>query len=41
MGDSPIHHLALARPAGKAAKSWQFFDHQGGRLPDDGTRLLE
>ncbi|WP_406193112.1 hypothetical protein OH807_02170 [Kitasatospora sp. NBC_01560] len=41
VGDSPIRRLALARPDGKHAKSWQFFDANGGKLPDDGTKILE
>ncbi|MER7755989.1 hypothetical protein [Kitasatospora sp. NPDC097643] len=40
VGDSPIRRIALAAPDGKKAKSWQFYDRNGAKLPNDGIELL-
>ncbi len=40
VGDSPTRHLVVARPGAMRAKSWQFFDTNGNKLPDAGAKYL-
>ncbi|MFF7991479.1 hypothetical protein ACFZDG_17005 [Kitasatospora xanthocidica] len=40
VGDSPTRHLVVARPGTMRAKSWQFFDKNGRKLPDAGAKYL-
>ncbi len=40
VGDSPYHRLVVAEQPGKKVVSWQFWDKNGAKLPDAGTKLL-
>ncbi|MFE6050710.1 hypothetical protein ACFQ6N_08145 [Kitasatospora sp. NPDC056446] len=40
VGDSPTRHMVVARPGTMRAKSWQFFDKNGVKLPDGGAKYL-
>ncbi|MFJ9445378.1 hypothetical protein ACIRRH_26460 [Kitasatospora sp. NPDC101235] len=40
VADSPIRAMVVARPGTMRAKSWQFFDRDGNKLPDAGSRFL-
>ncbi|MFE3498843.1 hypothetical protein [Kitasatospora sp. NPDC059160] len=40
VGDLPLRQAVVARPAGKTAKLWEFFDRNGAKLPDSGSQFL-
>lgn len=40
VADSPIRAMVVARPGTMRAKSWEFFDKDGTRLPDAGAAYL-
>ncbi|MFJ3216748.1 hypothetical protein ACIPLC_12590 [Kitasatospora sp. NPDC086801] len=40
VGDSPYRRLVVAQQPDKKVKSWQFFNKEGAKLPDAGTKLL-
>ncbi|MEU1282702.1 hypothetical protein [Kitasatospora sp. NPDC005856] len=40
VADSPIREMVVARPGTMRAKSWQFFDKDGNRLPDADAKYL-
>ncbi|MFF4920053.1 hypothetical protein ACFY4B_05665 [Kitasatospora sp. NPDC001261] len=40
VADSPIRELVVARPGTMRAKSWQFFDKDGNKLPDAGAKYF-
>ncbi|GHF35168.1 hypothetical protein GCM10018790_11120 [Kitasatospora xanthocidica] len=40
VGDSPTRHMVIPRPGTMRAKSWQFFDKNGTKLPDAGAKYL-
>ncbi|MET8540360.1 hypothetical protein ABZW03_06865 [Kitasatospora sp. NPDC004799] len=40
VADSPIREIVVARPGTMRAKSWQFFDKDGNRLPDADAKYL-
>ncbi|MER7668340.1 hypothetical protein ABTY61_07710 [Kitasatospora sp. NPDC096128] len=40
VGDLPLHQAVVARPAGKKAELWEFFDKDGAKVPDSGSQFL-
>ncbi|MBD0696134.1 hypothetical protein BG452_23215 [Streptomyces sp. CBMA123] len=40
VADSPLRSVVLARPEGKTAKLWEYFDKAGTKLPDSGEQFL-
>ncbi|WP_224282442.1 hypothetical protein, partial [Streptomyces sp. LS1784] len=40
VADSPVRAMVVARPGTLRAKSWQFFDRDGNKLPDAGSKFL-
>ncbi|MFF2141561.1 hypothetical protein [Kitasatospora sp. NPDC058190] len=40
VADSPLRQMVVARPEGKKAKLWEYFDHNGDKLPDSGCQFL-
>ncbi|MEU9040456.1 MULTISPECIES: hypothetical protein [unclassified Kitasatospora] len=40
VGDSPTRRMVVARPGTMRATSWQFFDKNGNKLPDEGAKYL-
>ncbi|MFE5581157.1 hypothetical protein [Kitasatospora sp. NPDC056531] len=40
VADSPLRQMVVARPEGKTAKLWEYFDRNGNKLPDSGSQFL-
>ncbi|MET8624053.1 hypothetical protein ABZW30_09930 [Kitasatospora sp. NPDC004669] len=40
VADSPLRQMVVARPEGKKAKLWEYFDRNGNKLPDSGCQFL-
>ncbi|MFJ9771405.1 hypothetical protein ACIRVF_09180 [Kitasatospora sp. NPDC101157] len=40
VGDSPMRAAVVARPAGKTARLWEYFDRDGRTVPDSGEQFL-
>ncbi|MFH9348968.1 hypothetical protein [Kitasatospora sp. NPDC017646] len=40
VGDSPVRQAVVARPEGKTAKLWEYFDKNGNKVPDSGAQFL-
>ncbi|MFI9359561.1 hypothetical protein ACIG5E_00635 [Kitasatospora sp. NPDC053057] len=40
VADSPVRQAVVARPEGKTAKLWEYFDRIGRKIPDSGGQFL-
>ncbi|MFD5461611.1 hypothetical protein ACFWIQ_02125 [Kitasatospora sp. NPDC127059] len=40
VADSPLREAVVARPEGKTAKLWEYFDKAGAKVPDSGEQFL-
>ncbi|MEU6966450.1 hypothetical protein AB0A71_01695 [Kitasatospora aureofaciens] len=40
VADSPLREAVVARPEGRTARLWEYFDRNGNKVPDSGAQFL-